>query len=196
VPSARLYLGQVPRAAAGDRVPRARRCSCVVDATQASRDRSRAPGCSRSRHEGLHGDVHCNGFSKPLDQDWEPGSAARGDWFVGEPPRGGCVKPMPNTSAARSFDITTVGDTTFTSYTLSTIATTHSRLDTDLVNGIQIRLESCSNSWTETGSSPNFSYTRSGTTTVLIANKPRLRPRPARRDHAAHAEAPHGLVRQ
>lgn len=79
---------------------------------------------------------------------------------------------MPNTSAYRAFDITNVGDTTFTSYTLSTIATTHSLLDSDLVNGIQIKLESCSNAWTESGSSPNFSYTCSGATSTLVSTRP------------------------
>lgn len=79
---------------------------------------------------------------------------------------------VPAASAYRAFDITNVGDTTFTSYTLTTVATTHSLLDTDLTNGIQMKLESCSNAWTESGSSPNFSYTCSGTTTTLIPNRP------------------------
>lgn len=79
---------------------------------------------------------------------------------------------VPNASAYRTFDIMNVGDTAFTSYTLTTVATTHSLLDTDQVNGIQMKLESCSNAWTESGTTPNFTYTCSGTASTVVSSRP------------------------
>ncbi len=36
-------------------------------------------------------------------------------------------------------------------------------LDTDATNGLQMKVDVCSNAWTESGASPNFTYTCSGT---------------------------------
>lgn len=79
----------------------------------------------------------------------------------------------PNSSAYRAFDISNTGTQTFTSYSLSVVATTHSLLDTDATNGLQVMLDSCPTSWSESGSSgSNYTYSCSGTVTHLIARRP------------------------
>ena len=78
----------------------------------------------------------------------------------------------PGESVHRSFDVTNGGSAHFTTVTLSSAATTSSILDTDTVHGLQAQLERCSVPWVESGTSPNFSYTCSGTRTVVVPFRP------------------------
>jgi spore coat-associated protein N len=65
------------------------------------------------------------------------------------------------------------GDQDLSSVTLTTAATTSSRLDTDQVNGIQLQIQSCPVAWTQVGSAPRISYTCTSPTTVL-ASRPAI----------------------
>ncbi len=77
----------------------------------------------------------------------------------------------PGDSIQRSFDLLNQGSMNLTSITLTTTATTSSLLDTDTTNGLQAVIDRCSVAWTEAGSSPNFSYTCSGSTTTVLASR-------------------------
>jgi len=72
----------------------------------------------------------------------------------------------------RAFDLTNNGTTTFTTLTTTTEMSVSSILDTDTVNGLQAQLESCSVAWSETGTSPDFAYSCSGTRTVVFPFRP------------------------
>ena len=78
----------------------------------------------------------------------------------------------PGNVVYRAFDITNSGTVPFTSYTLSSTATTSSLLDTDLTRGLQARVERCSLPWAESGTSPSFTYTCPGTRTDMVASRP------------------------
>ena len=78
----------------------------------------------------------------------------------------------PGDSVYRAFDVTNAGTITFTALTVSTEITTSSLLDTDPVNGLKGQLESCSNPWTESGTSPAFTYTCTGTRAPVLATRP------------------------
>lgn len=45
-------------------------------------------------------------------------------------------------------------------------------LDTDATNGLQLAIDRCSVPWTESGTSPAFTYTCSGTTSTVLATRP------------------------
>lgn len=78
----------------------------------------------------------------------------------------------PGDLVYRAFDLSNTGSTTFTAMAMSTEVTTSSILDTDTVNGLQSQLESCSSVWTESGTTPNFTYSCSGTRTTVIPFRP------------------------
>jgi spore coat-associated protein N len=76
----------------------------------------------------------------------------------------------PGSTFERSFDLTNSGSLNLSAITLTTNATTSSLLDTDAVNGLQMVIDRCSVAWTESGTSPNFGYTCSGTTSSVLAS--------------------------
>ena len=78
----------------------------------------------------------------------------------------------PSASVHRTFDVVNSASTTFSTFTLSTTATTSSLLDTDAVDGLQVRLERCTTAWTESGSAPGYTYSCSGTRTQALAFRP------------------------
>ena len=78
----------------------------------------------------------------------------------------------PGSSFAKAFDLTNAGSTYFTSYSMTTSFATSSLLDTDAVNGLQVRLERCSDPWVESGTLPAFSYSCPGTRTTVVAYRP------------------------
>jgi spore coat-associated protein N len=78
----------------------------------------------------------------------------------------------PGNSFERSFDLSNEGSLNLNAITLTTTATASSLLDTDATNGLQMQIESCSAAWTESGSSPAFSYTCSGTTNNVLTSSP------------------------
>ena len=78
----------------------------------------------------------------------------------------------PGDSFAKAFDITNAGSTDFTSYSMTTSFATSSLLDTDAADGLQVRLERCSDPWVESGTLPAFSYACPGTRTTVVAFRP------------------------
>ncbi|MCU1452823.1 MAG: hypothetical protein JWN46_969 [Acidimicrobiales bacterium] len=77
----------------------------------------------------------------------------------------------PGDTMQRSVDLINGGSIDLAAITLSTTATTSSLLDTDATNGLQMVVDKCSVPWTESGTTPAFTYTCSGTTTSVIATR-------------------------
>lgn len=77
----------------------------------------------------------------------------------------------PGMSVYRAFDLRNSGTVAFKSVALTSTATASSALDTDATNGLQITITRCSQAWTESGSSPDFTYSCAGTTTTALASR-------------------------
>jgi spore coat-associated protein N len=78
---------------------------------------------------------------------------------------------VPGDTVQRSFDITNTGSQDMASVALTTTASPSSLLDTDTTNGLQMVIDRCSAAWTESGSSPAFSYSCSGSTTTIVSSR-------------------------
>lgn len=78
---------------------------------------------------------------------------------------------VPGDTMQRAFKLTNSSSDAVAAITLTTSATPSSALDTDATNGLQMLIERCSVAWTESGTSPAFSYTCSGTTTTVLATR-------------------------
>jgi len=78
---------------------------------------------------------------------------------------------VPGDIYYRSADLINSGNRTLSAITLATTASPSSLLDTDTTNGLQMVWQRCSVAWTESGSSPNFTYSCSGTTTSVLASR-------------------------
>lgn len=70
---------------------------------------------------------------------------------------------LVNTGVAGSDDLGSV--------TLTTSAPTSSLLDTDATDGLRLTVNRCSQAWTESGSSPAFTYTCGGTPSTVLAER-------------------------
>lgn len=79
---------------------------------------------------------------------------------------------VPGDTVQRSFDITNTGSQDMASVVLTTTASPSSLLDTDTTNGLQMVIDRCSVAWTESGSSPAFSYSCGGSTSTIISSRP------------------------
>jgi len=77
----------------------------------------------------------------------------------------------PGDTIQRSFDLINSGSLNLSGISLTTNATTSSLLDTDATDGLQMVIQRCSNAWTESGSSPAFTYTCSGSTSSVVASR-------------------------
>jgi spore coat-associated protein N len=77
----------------------------------------------------------------------------------------------PGDTIERSFDLTNSGSLNLASVTLTTSATVSSLLNTDTTDGLQMTIDRCSNAWTESGSSPAFTYSCSGATSIAVASR-------------------------
>jgi spore coat-associated protein N len=77
----------------------------------------------------------------------------------------------PGDTIQRSFDLTNGGSLDLASVTLTTSATASSLLNTDTTDGLQMTIDRCSNAWTESGSSPAFTYSCSGSTSTVVASR-------------------------
>ena len=75
----------------------------------------------------------------------------------------------PGDSVQRSVDLVNSGSVDLSSITLTTTASPSSILDTDTTDGLQFTIDRCSTSWTESGTSPNFTYTCPGSTDSVLA---------------------------
>jgi spore coat-associated protein N len=78
---------------------------------------------------------------------------------------------VPGDTIQRSFDIGNTGSQDLASLALTTTASPSSLLDTDATNGLQMVIDRCSVAWTESGSSPAFSYSCSGSTTTIVTSR-------------------------
>ena len=78
---------------------------------------------------------------------------------------------VPGDTVQRSFDISNTGSQDMASVALTTTASPSSLLDTDTTNGLQMVIDRCSAAWTESGSSPAFSYSCSGSTTTIVSSR-------------------------
>lgn len=81
---------------------------------------------------------------------------------------------LPGDTMQRAVDLANngvAGSDNLASVTLTTTASPSSLLDTDATNGLQMKIDSCSSAWTESGVSPAFTYTCSGTTKSVVAQR-------------------------
>jgi spore coat-associated protein N len=80
-------------------------------------------------------------------------------------------------TAQRAVELTNDGslDMDAGSVRLTTVAPVSSMLDTDPVDGLQLAIDSCPVPWTESGTSPVFTYTCPGPTSVVLAPGPVIR---------------------
>ncbi len=72
----------------------------------------------------------------------------------------------------RSVDLVNQGTLDLSTISLSTTATTSSKLDSDTTNGLQMAIDRCSVPWSEGGSAPAYTYSCSGTTSSVLASTP------------------------
>jgi len=78
---------------------------------------------------------------------------------------------VPGDTIQRSFDLSNTGSQDLASIALTTSASPSSLLDTDTTNGLQMVIDRCSAAWTESGSSPAFSYSCSGSTSTILSSR-------------------------
>ena len=78
---------------------------------------------------------------------------------------------VPGDTYYRSVNLTNSGTKNLSSITLTTTASPSSLLDTDATNGLQMLWQKCSVAWTESGTTPNFTYSCSGATTTVLATR-------------------------
>ena len=79
---------------------------------------------------------------------------------------------VPGDTVQRSFNLTNTGSQDLASVALTTTASPSSLLDTDTTHGLQMVVDRCSVPWSESGSSPAFTYTCGGSTTTVISSRP------------------------
>ncbi|WP_422935619.1 TasA family protein [Sinomonas sp. P47F7] len=77
---------------------------------------------------------------------------------------------VPGDTIQRAVTLTNSGSQNLAGVTLTTAATTSSKLDTDATNGLQVVVDSCSAPWTEAGTAPAYTYTCSGTSTSVLSS--------------------------
>jgi len=79
---------------------------------------------------------------------------------------------VPGDTVQRAVNLSNAaGNQALSSISLSTVATTSSKLDTDPTLGLQLKIDSCSTPWTESGTAPAYTYTCSGTTKSVLASR-------------------------
>jgi spore coat-associated protein N len=79
---------------------------------------------------------------------------------------------VPGDTMQRAVNLQNTGTESLASLTLTTTASPSSLLDTDATNGLQLLIDSCSQAWTEAGTSPAFTYTCGGSTASVLASRP------------------------
>jgi hypothetical protein len=84
----------------------------------------------------------------------------------------GATGLVPGDSIQRSVTLSNSGDTALSAITLSTTATPSSLLDTDVTNGLQMKIEKCSTAWVEAGTAPAYTYTCAGGSTSVLPSRP------------------------
>jgi spore coat-associated protein N len=84
----------------------------------------------------------------------------------------GASAMAPGDTAQRGFTLRNNGTLNFASVSLGITASPTSLLDSDATNGLTVKIQKCSTSWTEVGASAPYTYTCGGTTTVVLASTP------------------------
>jgi spore coat-associated protein N len=86
----------------------------------------------------------------------------------------GATGLVPGDTMQRAVDLTNGGTQNLASVALTTNATSSSLLDTSSAMGLQLKVESCSTAWAESGSSPAFTYLCNGSAsgTTVLASTP------------------------
>lgn len=80
---------------------------------------------------------------------------------------------VPTDTISRAVDLSSSASSqNLASITLTTTASPTSALDTNTTYGLQLAITKCTNAWTETGVSPAYSYTCSGSTSTVLASTP------------------------
>jgi spore coat-associated protein N len=79
---------------------------------------------------------------------------------------------VPGDTVQRAVDLTNSGSQNLASLALTTAASTSSLLDTSTVMGLQLKIDTCSVAWTEAGVAPAYTYTCSGSSSVVLASTP------------------------
>jgi spore coat-associated protein N len=77
----------------------------------------------------------------------------------------------PGDTMQRAVNLTVGGTVDMSAITLTTTAPTTSALDTNATHGLQVAIDRCSQAWTESGSSPAFTYTCGGSTSFVLASR-------------------------
>ena len=86
----------------------------------------------------------------------------------------GASNVVPGDTIQRAVDLINNGTSTadtLSSIVLTTTPSPSSLLDTDATNGLQMVIDKCSNTWTEAGTAPAYTYTCSGTTSSVVASR-------------------------
>ena len=80
---------------------------------------------------------------------------------------------VPGDTVQRAVTLTNAtGNQALAGITLTTLATTTSKLDTDPTLGLQLAIDNCSVPWTEAGTAPAYAYTcAGGTITQVLASR-------------------------
>jgi hypothetical protein len=80
---------------------------------------------------------------------------------------------VPGDTVQRAVTLSNAaGNQALSSIVLSTVATTSSKLDTDITLGLQLKIDSCSSAWTESGTAPAYVYSCAGSTKSVLASRP------------------------
>jgi hypothetical protein len=77
----------------------------------------------------------------------------------------------PGDTIERSVDLSNTGSLDLSSVTLTTAASPSSLLDSDGSNGLQMVIDRCASAWTESGTSPAFTYSCSGGAVSVVASR-------------------------
>jgi predicted ribosomally synthesized peptide with SipW-like signal peptide len=77
----------------------------------------------------------------------------------------------PGDTMQRAVNLTVGGTVDMTAIALTTTAPTSSALDTNATHGLQLAIDRCSQAWTESGSSPAFTYACGGSTSTVLASR-------------------------
>ncbi len=86
----------------------------------------------------------------------------------------GASNVVPGDTMQRAVDLINNGGASadnLSAIVLTTTASPSSLLDTEATSGLQMTIEKCSVAWTESGTSPAYTYTCSGTTTTVLASR-------------------------
>ena len=79
---------------------------------------------------------------------------------------------VPGDTVSRVVTLSNTGDQPLAGIGLTTTASKSSKLDTDAVMGLQLQVDACSLPWTEAGTTPNYTYTCTGTKSAVLASRP------------------------